>query len=160
MIETLVATIVGAVVGSIVTFILPHSAEWLKLKRTFGIDGIWISTWEVRSIDGTEWVTEKVEISRRFGKIKLANTENNRGFMWSAFGKLSNKRYIIGEWSEMRPGAHSSGVFVFTISPAGNCLYGNALGPSIENSEVTSRWILGRSESDIEFGKRLLNVER
>ncbi|MCL4300181.1 MAG: hypothetical protein KJ077_30895 [Anaerolineae bacterium] len=150
--------LLGAIVGAIVSFILPYLAEWLKLSRTTGIDGIWISIWEVNSLDGPVWVSEKVRINQHFGKLKFVNTENNRGFTWSGLGRLVNKRYIIGEWSETRPGAHSSGVFVFTISPAGNSMYGNALGTNIGNVEG-SRWILGRTETDLEFGKRLFGVE-
>jgi hypothetical protein len=150
-------TILGALLGAIFSYYLPKLIAWGNLRQRHNFSGEWLSTWEPKSEGRPEWVSEKMTIGRKLDVVELTNYENEYGYNYKCKGKLILGKHITGEWASTNNNAHSSGAFILTITPQGNCMYGQIVGPNDEGIVNAGKFVLGKTAEDIEFGKAMLD---
>lgn len=154
--EPLIRPLYGAFLGAVLSYYLPRVIAWNKLRKRPGFSGEWQSTWEPKSIEKPEWVSEKMVVKRQFDAIQMTNFDNSFGYNYACEGKLVKGKHLTGKWYSTNDTAHADGAFILTITPQGNCMYGQIVGPNDEGDVNAGKFILGKTEKDIEFGKKML----
>lgn len=64
---------------------------------------------------GWHWVSERLNVRRRFGRVVLENHDNSDGYEWRGTGRIVDDRYISGQWKSTKPGSPSAGLFVLAM---------------------------------------------
>lgn len=106
------------------------------------IVGEWKSVYPMTFEEGSPVAEETVEIRACRGGVSLASKVNSKNDFYSAFGRLPEERQIIGEWKSRADSSDSSGVFVLTVSPNANYMYGYFTSPDERGGIIYAGWIL------------------
>jgi hypothetical protein len=150
-----------ALVGGLLSLMLYVGWEQLLLlRRPQGFFGEWLSSWQPTVDSGWHWVTERLNVRRRFGRVVLENHDNSAGYKWRGSGRIIDDRYISGQWKSIKPGSQSAGVFVLVMGFEGSYMVGFFFGEEKPDSKVTSGFVLGRTQEDVETAKRRLRTAR
>jgi hypothetical protein len=149
-----------ALVGALLGVSIPSLLLWAKYKQRPDILGDWKSSYQgIDEPEGT-WVTEDISIRVKGSKLLLKNSKSSHQYNYSAFGSVTGKIHLIGDWESIRPGANAYGAFILTISAQGDSMYGYWVGTDRGGARRYGRWVLARSVSDIDGAKNLLECMR
>lgn len=154
--EMFVGGLIGAILGIFLNYAVKITIGWINLKKSLIYEGIWFSTWQPKYEKHPEWVHEKLQIDRKLNRLIFVNSMNDAGYTYKAKAKLIKQNYIVGDFDSTLPESNAHGVFLLSISNQGNCLYGYWMGPNYENDLIIGAYVIGRTEKDVEVGKRLL----
>ena len=154
------STILGAILGAVFSYLLQLMIDQLKYARLTKFSGLWLSTWQPNTDQTGIWVREKLKIQVRLGKVKITSIDNDAGYQWKGSADIIDKKYLIGRWYSVKPGAHASGTLVLAMSPEGNFMFGCFMGPTIYGQETMGPFALGRNENDLKDAIQLLYKDR
>ena len=104
---------------------------------------------------------EEIQIKKDFFRgIRFESRNNSKGYNWIGYGKILDKRYIVGEWYSLNSAAYASGVFIYTIAARGDYMTGYEAVPD-ENGKIYYReFCLGRKEEDLINAKKWLKEHK
>ena len=91
----------------------------------------------------------------------LASAANSAGYEWKGTGRIIDDRYISGQWKSLKPGSQSGGLFVLVMGfEGGGYMVGFFFGEEKPGTKVTSGFVLGRTNQDVENAKSRLRTAR
>jgi hypothetical protein len=156
--QTFLWTVLGAVVTAIFSLAIPWLMARISMAKRRDLFREWES--EYQGIDEPEgtWVSEKLKIDTRGGKIRLKNSNSSEGYDYTATGRLLQNHFILGEWTSVRTGANAQGCFMLTISSQGNALYGYWVGSDLVGSRRYGKWVIAQDKATIERTKGILDA--
>ena len=154
--KDIIITIIGALLGVVFSYIVPAIFDYIKYSKNKNVIGEWNSLWQPKNNVSGDYVKEKITISSSFGKFKFTNSENDLGYSWEGIGYIKYEKHIFGKWKSTKQGAHSKGAFLLSISPQGNFMFGEIVGPNDSGAIKNSPFILGRTDNDISLAKEWL----
>jgi len=149
-----IQTIAGALLGAIASFALPL---WFRARRNRArndIVGFWKSTYLLE--ETRQWVEDEVEIYLEGAKFCIRNTSSPHDVLYEGEAVLRGEE-LVGSWRTK--GAQSGGHLLLIISPTGRLIYGYYTGLRHNNERVFAAWVFGKSDQDIQHGKRLLSSQ-
>jgi hypothetical protein len=150
-----------ALLGAFLSLIVYVAWEhFLLLRRPRGFFGDWCSSWQPTMDSGWHWVTERLNVRKRFGRVVLESADNSAGYEWKGNGRIFADRYLAGEWKSTKPGSQTGGVFVLVMGFDGAYMVGFFVGEERPGSKVSSGFVLGRTEQDVVTAKRRLRTAR
>ncbi|SEC94191.1 hypothetical protein SAMN04489761_4036 [Tenacibaculum sp. MAR_2009_124] len=153
--------VLGLILGGVTSYLIPLSFNFFLAKTTKQkILGTWISSWQIVN-EQEDWVIEEIQIKKDFFRgIRFESKNNSKGYNWVGYGKILDKRYIIGEWYSLNSAAYASGVFIYTIAARGDYMTGHEAVPD-ENGKIYFReFYLGRKEGDLVNAKKWLKEHK
>jgi hypothetical protein len=148
--------LVGALLSLVVYVGYEHlSLLWLRRPKDLFVD--WHSSWQPTFDSGWHWVTERLKISRRFGRIVLENRDNSANYQWKGIGKIVDGRFLVGQWKSVKPGSQSAGMFLLAVGVDGNFMFGYFFGPGVPaGAKLNSGFVLGRKPEDVDEARENL----
>ena len=159
--DSIVQLILGVILGGIASYLFPLAVDYLLINKTKQkILGVWVSSFKPKIIAADEWVIEELEITKDFFRgLKFEGKNNSGGFNWVGFGRVKEKRFIVGEWQSTNPGAYASGVLILTIAARGNFMFGYDAAPDESGTIIYREFALGKTAQDLEKAKQLLTSD-
>lgn len=147
-----------ALIGALLSLLIPDILFWLKHNHRNGLLGKWYSEYQGFEQKKGIWITEVVEISISFGKLHFKNMNNSSKFKYTGEGILTKEIYITGKWESIQPGSSDVGIFMLTVSPRGDSIYGYWIGPDKVGARRIGCWVLAREQEGINKAKTLLET--
>lgn len=159
-----VGSLVATAIMFLVTFVIRVTGEAVSLKNRTGFSWLpreWLCEWEPESETQPDWVKERLVIRRFFGTLVLKNKQNSSGYRYRARARLASGerldgKYLLGTWYDLREGATAAGVFMLTIEHRGGFLFGYIVGPNDAGPIMYGKYVVGRTEKDVQQAKRML----
>ncbi|MDQ1638851.1 MAG: hypothetical protein QOF62_2190 [Pyrinomonadaceae bacterium] len=106
--------------------------------------GLWRSVYPMTFEEGDPLVDETLEIRPCRGGILLQTKESTLQDFYTAFGSLSLERQITGTWKSVEAANDMQGVFVLTVLPTANVMYGYFTSPDQIGGVVYATWVLAK----------------
>lgn len=153
--SSIIELLIGAILGSIASYFIPLFIEYyFSNKAEQIIIGEWLSTWQPKIKEENLWLTEKLLIKKSFFKgIKFVSSNNSADYNWIGYGKIFDKRFIIGDWVSTKLGAYAAGALILTIAARGDFMFGYDVGPD-EGGKLRYRpFVVAKNEDTIEIAK-------
>jgi hypothetical protein len=110
------------------------------------IVGEWVSRYPLTEDPGNAEVIEDVEIKAARGGVSIASKQNAAGDFYIAYGRILFQNQIMGEWRAKLGSGDGKGVFVLTMNPRGNVMYGYNTAPNVNNAVVYTTWVLAKRD--------------
>lgn len=153
--EMWVQAFIGGIIGLLLMPVGNIISDIISAKKQPDITGKWLSTWEIK--DGSDnWACEELIIKKHFGKFVVDSLKNDHNHSYSGKFEISLNHTVIGKLSSVKKGATTEGTSLLYIASQGNCLYGMSFAPNPSGIPVIRKWVLGKSDENLEFGKYLL----
>lgn len=118
----------------------------IRKPRFPTIVGEWVSRYPLSEEPGHAEVIEDVEIKAARGGISIASKQNAAGDYYIAYGRILFQNQIIGEWHAKLGSGEGRGLFVLTVNPRGNAMYGYNTAPNEHNAVVFTTWVLAKKD--------------
>ena len=119
----------------------------IQKPRFPAVVGEWKSRYPLAEEPGHAEVIEDVEIKAALGGISIATKQNPAGDSYIAYGRIIDEKQILGEWRAKLGNGHASGLFMLTVNPRGNAMYGYNTAPNESNAIVYTTWVLAKNDS-------------
>lgn|SRR5688572_8735879 len=149
----------SAIAGAFLSWFFQTLWENYLLGQATDITGPWLSEWRSPSRTGPgQWTREDVVITRRFGRLRIENRNNPKGYEWIAYARIHKQIYVQGRWRSRRRGATTSGLISLTIAPQGRSMFGVFHGPDDEGRPIVGVHVLGRDKVAVAAAKGCLDV--
>ncbi|HHI93757.1 MAG TPA: hypothetical protein ENK04_09650 [Gammaproteobacteria bacterium] len=156
--DDLIFKIIAGIIVAVLTWSIPKALEWLQVKRNSQhLQGAWISRYQ--SIDNPDYFyneTVTVDVSFLKGKIKFVNSNCREGYLYNAFCLIVDRNFISGQWVSTKKGASACGCVSLIVGPHGNIMYGYWSGYNEEGGRNYGKWILGRTQDDLDIAMGFL----
>ena len=110
------------------------------------IVGEWVSRYALSEEPGHAEVVEDVEIKAARGGISIASKQNAAGDYYMAYGRILFQNQITGEWRAKLGSGDGKGLFLLTVTPRGNVMYGYNTAPNEHNAVVYTTWVLAKKD--------------
>jgi hypothetical protein len=120
-----------------------------ELSKQDNWEGEWLCRWSPKKPNDNGWITERVRLSHKSGKLKIDLIEPGDDYRWEAWAKVKG-RYLIGEWRSLKLHSTSRGTVQLTATNQGNSLLGYLVGPHINNRMTIYRFILAEEAAELE----------
>ncbi len=120
-------------------------SDSITASRLPHIVGEWKSIYPMTFEEGSPLSEETVEICACRGGISISSKVSSKNDYYTAFGRLPEERQIIGEWKSRADSSDTSGVFVLTLSPSANYMYGYFTSPDETGGITYAGWILAKT---------------
>lgn len=130
----------------------------IKSPRLPHLVGEWKSVYRKTDEEGQPLVSEDVEISACSEGIHIATKSSTlAGDHYAATGCVAQKRQIHGKWESCAESCDTSGIFILTVSPSANYMYGYFTSPDEDDGVTYTDWVLAKKTGvdEVEVGKRL-----
>jgi len=158
------ASLLAMFIGYITVRLIKAIISTMELKRKTGFSIFkkeWLCEWEPETLNKPDWVKERLLIRRTIGKLKIRNKSNDNGYNYVAEARLAkgerlDGKYLVGTWFDTNEAATAAGVFMLTIEHRGNYIYGYIVGPNDEGPIKYGKYVIGRTQDDLETAKRML----
>ena len=118
----------------------------IQRPRYPSIVGEWTSRYAVSEDPGHQAVTEIVEIKASRGGVSIASKHNPADDYYIAYGRILQDRQIMGEWTAKLGSGDGKGLFLVTVNPRGNVMYGYNSGPNESGATVFTSWVLAKND--------------
>lgn len=119
--------------------------ESITASRFPHLIGEWKSIYLKTDEEGQPLIEEEVEIKACRNGISIVSKSGAReDDYYMAFGQLPQERQIIGEWKSRAESCDTSGVFILTVSPSAQYMYGYFTSPDEIGGTVYASWVLAK----------------
>jgi hypothetical protein len=120
-------------------------SDCITASRFPHLVGEWQSIYLKTDEEGQPLIEEMVEIRACRSGISINSKSGIReDDYYTAFGRLPEERQIIGEWESRAENSDTSGVFILTVSPSANYMYGYFTSPDETGGAVYASWVLAK----------------
>jgi hypothetical protein len=116
----------------------------IKASRFPHLVGEWKSRYPLTFEEGSPLVDEDVEIRPYRDGVSIISKRNSHDDNYTAFGRLPMERQIIGEWKSREESSDTCGLFVLTVSPSANYMYGYFTSPDETGGVTYATWVLAK----------------
>ena len=115
--------------------------------RVRELTGHWYSSYQRHDPPVGQWVEDVTEVrSKPPGQLSFKNYKNPVKSTYEAVGEFSGEKEIVGLWRETLVGARASGTFHLYVEPFGEKMYGVCTGPTVNDENIYSGWVLVRDD--------------
>lgn len=137
-------------------------SERIKACRFPHLLGDWKSEYPATYQDGSPMVTETLSIRASGDCLYFGTKESSVGDFYTVKGRMALERQILGKWVSRAGTNDLDGLFMLTVSPSGDFMYGYFTSPDVGGGIVYATWVLaktaGADEAKIE--KRLASARK
>ncbi|HBB96910.1 MAG TPA: hypothetical protein DC054_16145 [Blastocatellia bacterium] len=119
-------------------------SDRIKASRFPYLVGEWRSEYPMTFEEGYPMVTEEMSVRTSGDTLSLVTKTSSHDDFYSAWGRIVLDRQIIGKWKSQEGKNNMEGVFVLTISPHTNFMYGYFTSPDEQGGLVYATWILAK----------------
>jgi hypothetical protein len=106
--------------------------------------GDWKSVYPLTFEEGCPMVEEVIEIRPGRNGLSFVTKSSSLEDYYTASGRLSLERQITGKWKSQVTSNDMEGVFVLTVSPTSNFMYGYFTSPDEIGGVVYATWVLAK----------------
>jgi len=114
--------------------------------------GDWKSEYPMTFEEGWPMVSEEMSVRTSGDTLALVTKTSSHDDFYSAWGRIVFDKQIIGKWRSREGTNNMEGIFMLTISPHANYMYGYFTTPNESGGIVYATWVLakmGGSEAEI-----------
>lgn len=134
----------------------------IKDSRFPHLLGDWRSEYPMTFEDGSPMVSEMLSIRSSGDCLYFSTKDSSHGDFYTCWGRVALDRQILGKWKSRAGSNDMEGIFILTVSPSGDYMYGYFTSPDVGGATVYATWIVaktaGADEAKIE--KRLASARR
>lgn len=124
-------------------------SERIKDSRFPYLVGEWKSEYPMTFEEGCPMVDETMYVRTSGDCLYLVTLASSLDDFYTAWGRVVLDRQIIGKWKSRKGSNNMEGIFILTISPHANYMYGYFTSPDELGGIVYATWILAKiHESD------------
>lgn len=135
-------------------------AQEITKPRFPTIVGEWSSRYRLTEDPEHPVVTETVEIKAARGGVSISSKANPAGDYYIGYGRIHDKQ-IVGDWRARIGSGEGKGLFLLTITPRSNIIYGYNTAPDENNGIVFTTWVLAKNDVEVDIiNQRLLWAEK
>ena len=136
-------------------------SDCITASRFPHLIGDWKSIYPMTFEPGNPLANEEVEIRPCRNGVSIASKINLQNDYYTAFGRLPQERQIVGEWKSRQQDSDTCGVFVLTVSPNANHMYGYFTSPDEKGGVTFASWILAKKGDgdETKIAERLKKAE-
>ena len=89
-------------------------------------------------------VNEEMSVRTSGDTLTLVTKTSSRDDFYSAWGRIVMERQILGKWKSREGLNNMEGLFILTISPQANFMYGYFTTPDEAGGIVYATWVLAK----------------
>jgi hypothetical protein len=134
----------------------------IKDSRFPHLLGDWRSEYPMTFEDGSPMVSEMLSIRSSGDCLYFATKDSSQGDFYTCWGRVVIDRQILGKWKSRAGSNDMEGIFMLTVSPSGEYMYGYFTSPDVGGATVYATWVcaktVGADEAKIE--KRLASARK
>jgi hypothetical protein len=130
------------ILGALLAELLARLDSYWEVRQRADLLGNWQSI----SHAGDQQVSDNIQISTHWGKLRLVNLDKKAGYSYEAFCRLRDGHAIVGNWRSTRPGANVRGEVLLIVNPQGTGMYGIYSGMDSSGKRMLLGWVLGRNQ--------------
>lgn len=136
-------------------------SDTITASRFPHLVGEWQSIYPMTFEEGNPLSDEIVEIRPCRDGVSINSKVSPKDDYYTAFGRLPQERRIIGEWKSRADDSDTCGVFLLTVSPNANYIYGYFTSPDELGGTTFASWILVKKtgEDETKISERLKKAQ-
>ena len=120
----------------------------IMMSRFPHLIGEWKSIYPMTFERGCPIADEEVEIRPCRNGISITSKINRKDDYYGAFGRIPQERLILGEWKSRLDTSDVSKIFMLTVSPSANYMYGYFTSPDELGGVTYAGWVLAKKSTD------------
>ena len=134
----------------------------IKDSRFPHLLGDWKSEYPLTFEDGSPMVTEMLSIRTSGDCLYFATKDSSHGDFYTGWGRVALDRQIIGKWKSRAGTNDMQGLFMLTVSPSGDYMYGYFTSPDTGGATVFATWVLAKTAEvdEAKIEKRLASARK
>ena len=117
-------------------------SDRIKASRFPYLVGDWISEYPMTFEDGYPMVNEQMYVRTSGDSICFVTKKSSHNDAYTAWGRVLWGRQILGKWKSLEGSNNMEGVFMLTISPQADFMYGYFTSPDEKGGVVYATWVL------------------
>lgn len=124
-------------------------SERIEASRFPHLVGEWKSEYSMTFEEGYPTVEEEMYVRTSGDSISLVTKISSHNDFYTCWGRIVIDDQIIGKWKSLPGKNNMEGVFMLTISPNANYMYGYFTSPDERGGIVYATWVLAKmSDAD------------
>ena len=113
------------------------------------LPGEWRSEYPMPALEGSPMVNETISIRTGGDWVYFVTKTNSEDDFYTSCGRLVvDDRQILGKWKSREDSNNMAGMFMLTVSPRGDYMYGYFTSPDVGGGTVYGTWILAKTAED------------
>jgi len=137
-------------------------ADRIKDSRFPHLLGDWKSEYPLTFEEGSPMVTETLSIRTSGDCVYFATKDSSHEDYYTGWGRIALDRQILGKWKSRESSNDMEGIFMLTVSPACDYMYGYFTSPDVGGATVYATWTLAKTAGvdDGKIEKRLASARK
>jgi hypothetical protein len=137
-------------------------ADRINTARFPHLLGEWKSEYPMTFEEGWPMVEETLSIRSSGECLYFATKESSEDDYYTCWGRMSAERQIQGKWKSREGTNDMTGLFMLTISPAGDFMYGYFTSPDEGGGTVFATWVCAKvaEGDDAKTERRLASARK
>lgn len=115
--------------------------------------GDWKSIYPLPVEEGCPMVDEVIEIRPGRNGLSFTTKTSSHEDYYTAFGRLTLEKQITGKWKSREELNDMEGVFILTVHPTSNFMYGYFTSPDQTGGVVYATWVLAKMAEGVDEAK-------
>lgn len=134
----------------------------IKDSRFPHLLGDWKSEYPLTFEDGSPMVTEMLSIRTSGDCLYFATKDSSHEDFYTGWGRVALDRQIIGKWKSRAETNDMQGLFMLTVSPSSDYMYGYFTSPDAGGATVFATWVLAKTADvdEAKIEKRLASARK
>src|SRR5690242_15657281 len=134
----------GSEASSAVRDAVVKIGERINTARFPHLLGEWKSEYPMTFEEGCPMVKETLSIRSSGDCLYFATKENSQNDFYTCWGRMSVQSQILGKWKSRAGDNDMMGVFMLTVSPAGDFMFGYFTSPDQGGGTVFATWVCAK----------------
>lgn len=124
--------------------------------------GDWKSEYLATFDDDSPLVRETLSIRSSGDCLYFATKESSGDDFYTVSGRMALERQILGKWKSRAGTNDMDGIFMLTVSPSGDYMYGYFTSPDVNGGIVYATWVLAKTKDadEAKIEKRLASARK
>ena len=125
--------------------------------------GEWKSEYPLTFEEGSPMATETLALRTCGDCLYFSTTTNSHEDFYTGWGKIAlDDRQILGKWKSREGTNDMEGLFLLTVSPTGDYMYGYFTSPDVTGGIVYATWTLAKMEGvdEAKLERRLASARK
>jgi hypothetical protein len=124
--------------------------------------GDWKSEYPMTFEDGSPMVTEILSVRSSGDCLYFTTKESSHDDFYAGSGRVALERQILGKWKSREGSNNMEGIFMLTVSPSGDFMYGYFTSPDVGGGTVYATWALAKTTDadEARIEKRLASARK
>ena len=137
-------------------------ADRINTARFPHLLGEWKSEYPMTFEEGCPMVKEILSIRSSGECLYFATKESSQDDFYTCWGRMTAERQIQGKWKSREGTNDMTGLFLLTISPAGDFMYGYFTSPDQGGGTVFATWVCAKvaEGDDAKTERRLASARK